>query len=369
MLHQVYQFGLRPLLLSLDPELSHQVAIEFCRRISNSSSLRSIVHKFCAYEDPRLHQKLWGIDFPNPVGLAAGFDKDAIAVGAWSSLGFGFAEVGTITAQPQPGNPKPRLFRLPNDRAVLNRMGFNNHGAEAISIELKADLDRHPLSSPLGINLGKSKITPLEDAWKDYASSFKLLRELGDYFVVNVSSPNTPGLRDLQNTQQLAAILAAIQTENIEHKPILVKIAPDLHNDDVIQVVNTCISHQVAGMIATNTTISRDRLTTKILPVTGNPLSEEAGGISGKPLSNRSTEVIRLIWQATNGKLPIIGVGGIFSADDAWDKITAGASLIQIYTGLIYQGPFVVPQILKGLVQKLDRHGLNDISQAVGIKG
>lgn len=368
MLNQVYQFGLRPILLNIDPERSHKLAIACCQGISDSPQLRSLVHKLCAFEHPRLQQKLWGIEFDNPIGLAAGFDKDAIAIGAWSSLGFGFAEVGTITAYPQPGNPTPRLFRLPADLAILNRMGFNNRGAEATAIALKAYREKHQLNYPLGINLGKSKITPLEQAWQDYASSFKLLKQLGDYFVVNVSSPNTPGLRDLQNTEQLISILAAVQAENTLNKPILVKIAPDLHNDDILQIVSTCLAHNVAGIIATNTTISRDRLTTKILPITGKSVTEEAGGLSGKPLKARSTEAIAIIWQATNGKLPIIGVGGIFSAEDAWEKIVAGASLVQIYTSLIYQGPFIVSQILKGLLQKLDECGLENISQAVGSK-
>jgi dihydroorotate dehydrogenase len=377
MLNQIYQQSLRRLLFALDPEVAHKSAIALCKSISDSPFLQTAIGNICAYkhggthtEGNRLHQKLWGIDFANPVGLAAGFDKDAIAPNAWTSLGFGFAEMGSITYHAQPGNPKPRLFRLPGDRAVLNRMGFNNRGAAATADYLAKYLKAHPLphkfDAPLGINLGKSKITPLAEAAQDYLESFKLLKDFGDYFVINVSSPNTPGLRDLQAVDQLQEILTVMQLENANRKPLLVKIAPDLADDDIREIVSLCRSHQVSGMIATNTSIARDNLKTTILP-TGKPITEEAGGISGQPLRLRSTEVIRLIYRATDGKLPIVGVGGIFNADDAWEKITAGASLIQIYTGLIYEGPLVVRRILKGLVQKLDASALDGISQAVGI--
>jgi dihydroorotate dehydrogenase len=370
MLNQIYQQTLRRLLFALDPEVAHKSAIALCKSISDSAFLQTAIGNICAYKQhDRLRQKLWEIDFTNPVGLAAGFDKDAIAPNAWASLGFGFAEMGSITYHAQPGNPKPRLFRLKSDRAVLNRMGFNNHGAVAVADYLRNYQAAHPfaLGAPLGINLGKSKITPLDEAAQDYLESFKLLKDFGDYFVINVSSPNTPGLRDLQAVDQLKGILTAMQFENANSKPLLVKIAPDLADDDIREVVNLCQSHQVSGIIATNTSISRHNLQTTILPTTGKPVTEEAGGISGQPLRLRSTEVIRLIYQATDGKLPIVGVGGIFNADDAWEKITAGASLIQIYTGLIYEGPLVVRQILEGLVQKLDEVGLDNISQAVGI--
>lgn len=369
MLNQIYQMSLRRLLFALDPEVAHKSAIALCKSISDSPYLQTAIGKICAYQHDRLRQKLWGIEFANPVGLAAGFDKDAIAPNAWASLGFGFAEMGSITYHAQPGNPTPRLFRLPGDRAVLNRMGFNNRGAVATADYLRNYQVAHPfaLGAPLGINLGKSKITPLDEAAQDYLESFKLLRDFGDYFVINVSSPNTPGLRDLQAVDQLKRILTVMQLENANSKPLLVKIAPDLADDDIREVVSLCQSHQVSGMIATNTSIARHNLKTTILAATGKPLTDEAGGISGQPLRSRSTEVIRLIYQATDGKLPIVGVGGIFNADDAWEKITAGASLIQIYTGLIYEGPLVVRQVLKGLVQKLDKAGLDNISLAVGI--
>jgi dihydroorotate dehydrogenase len=371
MLNQLYQLSLRKLLFALDPEVAHRSAIALCKSISDSPFLQTAIGNLCVYKCDRLHQKLWGIDFANPVGLAAGFDKDAIAPNAWASLGFGFAEMGSITYHAQPGNPTPRLFRLPCDRAVLNRMGFNNRGAAATAAYLGNYQDKHPIkhaiAAPLGINLGKSKITPLAEAAQDYLESFRLLEDFGNYFVINVSSPNTPGLRDLQAVDRLKGILTAMQSENERNKPLLVKIAPDLADDDIHEVVNLCQALQVSGIIATNTTIARHNLKTTILPTTGNPLSEEAGGISGQPLKERSMEVIRLIYRATGGKLPIIGVGGIFNADDAWEKITAGASLIQIYTGLIYEGPLLVRQILEGLVQKLDKADLGNISLAVGI--
>ncbi|NEO65219.1 MAG: quinone-dependent dihydroorotate dehydrogenase, partial [Moorea sp. SIO4G2] len=316
---------------------------------------------------------LWGVNFPNPMGLAAGFDKDGVAAGIWGSLGFGFAELGTVTFHGQPGNPRPRLFRLVEDKAALNRMGFNNLGATAMAARLEQlKVNRLQVEQlkvnrlQVGINLGKSKVTPLAEAADDYRSSFGLLRELGDYFVVNVSSPNTPGLRSLQDASQLSLILDALQQENVSQKPILVKIAPDLEWNAIADVLELAQSYGLAGIIATNTTIRRDLLKTQRIAATGKPVTEEAGGISGAPLRQRSTEVIRFIWQETQGTLPIIGVGGIFTAEDAWEKITAGASLIQVYTGWIYNGPWMVRQILQGLLQKLEERGMSSISEAVG---
>lgn len=366
MLSSAYRYGIKPILFSLDPEAAHQLAIATCQQVSASTTLQAIAKSMFYYSDARLSQNLWNLKFANPVGLAAGFDKNAEAIGAWENFGFGFAEVGTITAQAQSGNPQPRLFRLPSDRAVLNRMGFNNRGAEAIANDLQQYLQNHQLSIPLGINLGKSKITELADARFDYAESLRSLYEFGDYFVVNVSSPNTPNLRDLQATEQLLGILAELQPINIENKPILVKIAPDLNDADIIAVVKASQSHHVAGIIATNTTISRQQLTTTHL-TTGKSVKDEAGGISGQPVRDRATDVIRLIWQATDGKLPIVGVGGIFNAEDAWQKITAGAAIVQVYTGLIYEGPMMIKQILQGLVAKLDAYSLDNIQQAIGL--
>lgn len=321
----------------------------------------------CRFQDARLSQQVWGLDFENPVGLAAGFDKDGLAAGIWSSLGFGFAELGTVTLHAQPGNPRPRLFRLPLDQAALNRMGFNNQGAAALATNLQGLWQQRSRQIPIGINLGKSKVTPLEAAAADYEGSFRQLQELGDYFVVNVSSPNTPGLRSLQATEQLAPILETLQQANTARKPLLVKIAPDLEWEAIADVIALAQRYQLAGIIATNTTISRDNLRTQVIEQTGNPVTEEAGGISGAPVRQRSTDVIRFIYQQTQGSLPIIGVGGIFSAEDAWAKITAGATLVQVYTGWIYEGPWMVRRILEGLVRQLDAHGLTHLREAVGL--
>ncbi len=385
----LYQTLLRPLLFSglrTDPEWLHQQSLNVLGWLDDGSAsqlpwLLAQIERSLSVSDPRLHQQLWGLTFANPMGLAAGFDKDGIAAGLWSRFGFGFAELGTVTFHAQPGNPQPRLFRLPLDQAVLNRMGFNNHGAAALAERLKgkglgircqaSGLPQHssslqplaPCPSPIGINLGKSKITSLEEAAADYVGSFRLLKDVGDYFVVNVSSPNTPGLRSLQDKAQLEPILQALQHENTHRKPLLVKIAPDLEWGAIADVIDLAQQHHLAGIIATNTTIQRDGLKTQRLS-TGNFVTKEAGGISGAPVRARSTEVIRFIYKETQGQLPIIGVGGIFTADDAWEKITAGASLIQVYTGWIYEGPWMVQRVLEGLAQKLDQAGLKTIEEA-----
>ena len=397
----IYQSAIRPILFSAlktDPEWLHQQTLRLLGWLGRSSDrppsdwLQSQFQQAFCLKDCAIEQTLWGLKFPNPLGLAAGFDKDGVAASIWSSLGFGFAELGTVTFQAQPGNPPPRLFRLPEDKAALNRMGFNNYGAEALARRLKEELNVNRLqvensslpfgnthgeqlsnlqpstfTIPLGINIGKSKVAPLEEAAADYLGSFRLLKDLGDYFVVNVSSPNTPGLRSLQDSAQLGLILETLQRENTSQKPILVKIAPDLEWDAIADVINLAQTHQLAGIVATNTTIRRDMLKTQIVKATGKSVTEEAGGISGAPVRQRSTEVIRFIHQQTQGQLPIIGVGGIFTAEDAWEKITAGASLIQVYTGWVYEGPWMVRRVLKGLLQKLEQRGLASISEAVGI--
>jgi dihydroorotate dehydrogenase len=367
----IYQLFLRPLLFSglkVDPETLHHLTLQLLHRADQQPHLAAALGQlFAVPPTDSLSQTLWGLTFPTPLGLAAGFDKDGVAAGIWPQMGFGFAEMGTVTSLSQPGNPQPRLFRLPQDQAALNRMGFNNQGAVALAERLRrrwGDAPRaHP---PLGINLGKSKLTPLEEAPQDYLTSFRQLKELGDYFVVNVSSPNTPGLRSLQSSDQLGPILDALQTENDQQRPLLVKIAPDLEDEAIAEVIDLAQRYRLAGIIATNTTIRRDQLRTQTLERTGNPLSEEAGGISGAPVRSRSTEVIRLIYQHSQGQLPIIGVGGIFSTEDAWEKITAGASLLQVYTGWIYQGPWMAKRIAQGLGQKLTAAGLTHIQDAVG---
>jgi dihydroorotate dehydrogenase len=370
----IYQLAVRPLLfsaLNADPEVVHQQSLALLHSIDShpASPLTKLAkasfqQSFCR-ADKQLEQSLFGLNFPNPVGLAAGFDKDGIAAGIWQYLGFGFAELGTVTYHPQPGNPQPRLFRLPQDHAALNRMGFNNLGSEAMAAALK-QRQRRDFTIPIGINLGKSKLTPLEDAATDYLGSFQRLKDLGDYFVINVSSPNTPNLRDLQAIEPLRVIFDTLQQENQGQKPILVKIAPDLAWEDIAAVVELSQTYQLAGIIATNTTIDRSQLTTQVIAATGKKVTEEAGGISGVPVRQKSTEVIRFIHQQTGGKLPIIGVGGIFTADDAWEKITAGASLIQVYTGWTYNGPWMVDRILTGLLAKLELRCLSSISAAVG---
>ena len=370
----IYQSGIRPILFSVlkaDPEWLHLQTLEALGWLERTSErpltqwIQAQLQHNYSLSSPAMEQTLWGLKFPNPLGLAAGFDKDGLAAGVWGAFGFGFAELGTVTFQAQPGNPRPRLFRLSADKAALNRMGFNNQGAEALAKRLAQRLE-YPRFVPLGINLGKSKVTPLEEAAADYLGSFRLLKNLGDYFVVNVSSPNTPGLRSLQDATQLSQIVDALQQENQGLKPILVKIAPDLEEDAIADVLNLAKNYQLSGIIATNTTIQRDMLKTQRLEATGKSVTEEAGGISGAPLRQRSTEVIRFIHQQTQGQLPIIGVGGIFTAEDAWEKITAGASLIQVYTGWVYEGPWMVRRILEGLVHKLEEKGMAKISEAVG---
>ncbi|MEM8674964.1 MAG: quinone-dependent dihydroorotate dehydrogenase [Cyanobacteria bacterium P01_G01_bin.67] len=366
-----------PLLLSAvksDPESAHRQMLKTLTNLElnrhsawASLAIKQLEKSFCV-QDSRLQQTLWGLDFKNPFGLAAGFDKDGTAAGIWSSFGFGFAELGAVTLHAQPGNPRPRMFRLPEDRAALNRMGANNLGAAVMADTLTQAWKRQPRKIPIGINLCKSKIASLEDAAADYVGSFNYLQDVADYFVINVSSPNTPGLRSLQAMEQLEPILAGLQTANTQHKPILIKIAPDLDWQDIKDILNLATNYNLSGVIATNTTIRRDILKTKILKETGNSIKDEAGGISGLPVKERATEVIRFIYQETNGKLPIIGVGGIFNGSDAWEKIIAGASILQVYTGWVYESPWMVKGVLEGLLDRLDEKGLDCISDAVGLE-
>ncbi|WP_030008225.1 quinone-dependent dihydroorotate dehydrogenase [Picosynechococcus sp. NKBG042902] len=356
-----------------NPEQGHRQLINALHWLERSPDLlwsrlakEQMVAEFCV-RDPRLSQTLWGLDFPNPVGLSAGCDKDAMAAGMWSRFGFGFAEMGAVTLHAQPGNPLPRLFRLPADQAALNRLGANNLGAAVMAKTLGESWQIEPRTIPIGINLCKSKVTPLETAAQDYLGSFEALQAVADYFVVNVSSPNTPGLRSLQGGEQIQPILEALQQANTKQQPIFIKISPDLDWEAIANIVKIAQDYQLAGIIATNTTTRRDGLKTQILEKTGNPVTEEAGGISGAPVRQRSTEVIRFIYEQTQGSLPIIGVGGIFTADHAWEKITAGASLLQLYTGWIYKGPWIIPNILRGLLEKLETHNLNHISEAIGM--
>jgi dihydroorotate dehydrogenase len=311
----------------------------------------------------------FGLEFPNPVGLAAGFDKNGTAAQALAALGFGSIEVGSVTSEPQPGNPRPRLFRLPADRALINRAGFNNCGATTLAEHIRR---RRP-DCVLGVNIGKSRRRAIEDAVADYLQSFEAVYDIADYIAINVSSPNTPNLRELQRPEMLAELLESLQQRNAElarihsfprPKPLLLKIAPDLSETEIESIVEVAIGQRVAGLIATNTTISRAGLQTAQAEVE----AFGAGGLSGAPLQQRSNEVISLSYRLSRGALPIIGVGGVFTADDAWEKICAGASLIQMYTGFIYEGPSVARRINDGLAEILKREGFQTLDEAVGCR-
>lgn len=317
--------------------------------------------------DPRLQQTLFGCSFSNPIGLAAGFDKNGVAAGIWDCFGFGFVELGTVTWHSQKGNPKPRLFRLAAEQAALNRMGFNNNGALAMHRTLSRQALPVPGRRPvvIGLNFGKSKVTSLEDAPDDYAMSLENLAPLADYAVINVSSPNTPGLRDLQDEAQLRRLVSRLR-ELQSCPPVLVKIAPDLDDESVDGVGRLAYEEGLAGVIAVNTSLDRFGLETRWLPQTGRTLGQEAGGLSGLPLRRRALEVLRRLRATAGPALPLIGVGGIDSAEAAWERITAGACLLQIYTGWIFKGPGLVPTILEGLLSQLDLHGFDNISDAVG---
>lgn len=313
-----------------------------------------------------LNQIVFGSHFKNPVGLAAGFDKNGVGAGLWNYFGFGFAELGTITWHAQEGNPKPRLFRIAKEKAALNRMGFNNQGAENFLKTIEKQKILAPGNRPcvLGINLGKSKITPLDEAHKDYSLSLKLLAPLSDYAVINVSSPNTPGLRSLQGTKQIKKLISTLK-DLPNCPPLLVKIAPDLSNEAIDEIARVAMENGIDGIIAINTSL--DRFDLKNLKIkTGNTLGQENGGLSGLPLQKRGLEVIQRLRRSTDNDLPLIGVGGIHSARAAWERITAGASLVQIYTGWIFEGPNLVPDILDGLIQQMEKHGFRNIKEAIG---
>jgi dihydroorotate dehydrogenase len=359
----LYDGLIRPVLFAQDSEKIHDRTLRALGCVARSALLHRLVRSI--YGAPELPVELFGLKFPNPAGLAAGMDKFGRAVPAWAALGFGFSELGGVTREAQPGNPGPRLFRAIKDEAIVNSMGFNNPGAAAMATAL-AEWKRRGLwpGHPVGINLGKSKITPLEKAAGDYAESFRLLRPYADFFVVNVSSPNTPNLRQLQDKAALDEILAALQQINTGPvpAPILVKVAPDLSFEALDEILELAIPRRLAGIVATNTTIARPPATDAALA----RIYAQPGGLSGRPLRQRSTEVIRHLHRQTKGALPVIGVGGIFDAASAWEKITAGASLLQIYTGLIYKGPGVVREIVAGLQTRLAEQGFKQLSQAVG---
>ena len=346
--------GVRRALFLAPPERIHTLVFAGLRGVTAAAPARRAIRRALAPHDPVLASTVFGVRFPGPLGLAAGFDKDGLGLGTWGALGFGYAEVGTVTALPQPGNPEPRLFRLPGDRALLNRMGFNNHGAGQLALRLA----RHRPDVPVGVNIGKSKATPPEQAADDYAASARLLGPLASYLVVNVSSPNTPGLRDLQATESLRPILAAVLAETTT--PVLVKIAPDLADDDVDAVADLAVELGLAGIVATNTTISRTGLRTPGVNALG------AGGISGPPVAQRALEVLRRLYARVGDRLVLIGVGGIETAEDAWQRITAGASLLQGYTGFVYGGGLWAKHIHDGIAARLHSGGYPSITAAVG---
>lgn len=331
----------------MDPEKAHHTVTGGLNTFLKIWGAKSIVKSIYSHNDPRLEREVFGLKFKNPVGLAAGFDKNAEYIADMAKFGFGFIEIGTVTPKPQPGNDKPRMFRLVDDSALINRMGFNNQGADVAAGRLKHLKDREGVI--IGGNIGKNKITPNEDAVNDYVYCFEALYDYVDYFVVNVSSPNTPGLRDLQEKEPLMHILNTLQSLNqtkAKAKPILLKIAPDLTNSQLDDIVEIVTETQIAGVIATNTTISREGLRSD------SKLVNEAGGVSGKPLTSRSTEVIRYLSDKSGKAFPIIGVGGIHSAQDAIEKLDAGASLVQVYTGFIYEGPALVGDICRGILRE-----------------
>ncbi len=348
---------IRPLLfgISKDPETVHNLALSFLR-LGGVFPIPSAIKFFTKVDDEILKQKVFGLEFKNPVGLAAGFEKDGKGLPGLEALGFGFVELGGYTKLPQPGNPRQRIFRLAKDFGLINRMGFPNFGADEAAKNLSKVKN---LSMPLGINLAKSKITPNEHAVEDYLYSFSKLYDYADYFVINVSSPNTPGLRKLQSKEFLTGIISAVvgyRDRQTVKKPILIKTVIDFSFAEVDELLGVCENYNIAGIVCTNTSTSREGLKTQI---------NEMGGLSGMPVKQKATELIRYIHKA-NPKLVIIGLGGIFTVEDAYEKIKAGASLVQIFTGFIYEGPFVVKKINQGLARLLKRDGFKNISEAVG---
>jgi dihydroorotate dehydrogenase len=366
---RLYKNIARPLLFACDPETVHDRTLRGLSVVGNARPLAAFSRAWFSVRDARLSVKLFGLNFPNPIGLAAGLDKNAVALAGWEALGFGFVEIGTVTALAQSGNPRPRLFRLALDEAIVNRLGFPNEGADKIAERLATLRKRGRLPKiPVGINIGKSAAVALENATGDYLQSFERLREFADFFVLNVSSPNTKDLRQLQDKSRLDALLSAVceknKTADGNPKPLLIKIAPDLELKQLDDILELALQHQLSGIIATNTTVSRPPSLTPItkrwLPYVG------AGGLSGAPLREISTAWVRRIHKGVGDKLPIIGVGGVFTAADAYEKIKAGASLVQLYTGLIYGGPTTVKRMNRGLLKLLARDGFRSVNDAIG---
>lgn len=339
----MYKVFIKQILFLFDPEWVHHTVFSTLKLIHRIPGIGNLIKGFYHVKDQRLERKLFGLTFPNPVGLAAGFDKDAKLYKELSNFGFGFIEIGTLTPKPQPGNPKKRLFRLPEDGGLINRMGFNNEGVEAAIERLKRNK-----GILIGGNIGKNKLTPNEEAVSDYVQCFEALFPHVDYFVVNVSSPNTPNLRALQDKEPLTHLLQTLKDLNhskSKPKPILLKIAPDLTEEQLVDIIDIITSVKIDGVIATNTTLSREGL--------HSDNKSEMGGLSGKPVTKKSTEVIRFLYEKSKNAFPIIGVGGIHSTEDAIEKLEAGASLVQLYTGFVYEGPGVVKRINKAILKSV----------------
>ncbi|HEV2281645.1 MAG TPA: quinone-dependent dihydroorotate dehydrogenase [bacterium] len=353
----MYERVIKPALFRLDPERSHDLALTW---LGVAGAAWARLGAVPAPADPRLAVEVCGLRCPSPVGLAAGCDKAARALWAWPRLGFGFVEVGTVTPRPQPGNPRPRLFRLPEDQALINRLGFNSPGADAVAERMAAarGTGRYPI--PLGANVGPNKDTPLDDAAGDYVRAMERLHPYADFLVVNVSSPNTPGLRSLQARDSVAPLLDAVALRNraLGEKPLFVKVAPDMTREE-LEAVADAVRGRGHGLVATNTTVRREGLRS--------PLAREAGGLSGRPLRGPATDAVSILYRATGGRTPIVGVGGIMTAEDAYEKIKAGATLVEVYTGFIYGGPAMPRRVAEGLLRLMDRDGLRRVQDAVGV--
>ena len=364
----LYSALARPVLFALDAERAHDLTMAALR----TPLAPAVLALTPRCDSPLLRQQAFGLSFSNPIGLAAGLDKQGTAMPAWSALGFGFAEIGTVTPRPQPGNPRPRLFRLRQDRAIINRFGFNSEGAAAVAANLsqsahasRSRSDRPGPTCLVGINIGKNKETPNEAAVGDYLNAVDGLHPFADYFVINVSSPNTAGLRALQDGDALRPLVEQVVTRVASAAqravPVLVKVSPDLAEDELLASVDAAISGGASGVIATNTTTSRLGLTSPA------SVTREAGGLSGAPLRQPANLACRALFRHLRGRIPIIGVGGIFTADDVYERIRSGAALVQVYTGMIYEGPAIVPRLTAGLAERLRRDGFSSVSDAVGI--
>jgi dihydroorotate dehydrogenase len=364
----IYRALLRPILFALPPELAHGITLAALRVAGRSELLLRCIRRMFVIDDPMLEVSAFGLRFPSPVGLAAGLDKDAQAFETFGALGFGFVEVGTLTAQPQQGNPRPRLFRLPRDRALINRMGFNNRGVQAAAVELaRSFTGNRTRRTVLGINIGKTKLVANEHAADDYGQAAAAIARYAHYVAVNVSSPNTPGLRNLQTVPELRRLLTRIRheldaAEPTRRVPLLLKIAPDLADDDIDAIAELALELALDGIIATNTTIEREGLATarETIVACGD------GGLSGPPMKARALGVLRRLRARVGTQVTLVAVGGIETADDAWDRIRAGASLIQVYTALIYEGPFLARRIALGLLQRAQAAGFANVAAAIG---